>query len=108
MGWKDIPKPKPIPPGQWEEFSYGHDYRGWVLRCPPAFHAHITLSGGDCLLSMNAAGGGRYGSLDASKAAAELAIVTTMRETLPVYKMLVERAEQRREENIIRMNPKGD
>jgi hypothetical protein len=42
-----IPPPKPTPPGEWEAFSYGTEYRGWSLRRGPASYAYLNNGGGE-------------------------------------------------------------
>lgn len=104
--WKDIPKPKPTPPGEWEAFSYGNDYRGWVLRCGPGFDAHITSGGDKFYTILNGKGLAIQDSLVKAQVAVEHSIVNSMREMLPGYKVIVERLDARYNKNIIPMKPK--
>jgi len=106
MGWGDIPKPKPTPPGEWEAFLYGSDYRGWILRCGPGFVVQIHKSGDNYYTSLNSTGLAVQGSLLQAQLEAELAIVKGVREMLPGYKVIVERLESRHKNNIISMKPK--
>lgn len=106
MGWSQIPKPPPTPPGHWEEIGTNPSDRQWLLRCPPAFAARITQSGGVPYLEMNLKGYGAQKSLEAAQVVAELEMIRSIREMLPVYKLLVERQERRHDKNIIPIKPK--
>jgi hypothetical protein len=106
MGWNDIPKPKPTPPGEWEEFTYGVNYHGWILRCGPGFDVHITRNGGQYYTTLNGGGLPIQTTLLQAQVSAELAIVTGVREMLPGYKVIVQRLEARHNNNIILMKPK--
>jgi hypothetical protein len=105
MGWNDIPKPKPTPPGEWEAFSYG-DYRGWNLRCGPGFIAQITGGGDKYFTMLNGEGIAVQSNLLKAQIAVELAIVKGVREMLPGYKVIVERLNARYNKNVIPMKPK--
>ena len=105
MGWKDIPKPKPTPPGDWEDLC-SVNFQNWMLRCPPCFVAAIARNGGDFHLSVNSQSLGGFKTLQLAQAEAELVIANRIREMLPVYKTLVQRRENRMAENIIIMKPK--
>jgi hypothetical protein len=104
MGWNDIPKPKPTPPGDWEDLC-SVNFQNWLLRCPPCLMATINRNGGDYHVAVNNAVLGHFKSLDAAKAEAELVITNRIREMLPIYKTLVERLENRFAKNIIPIKP---
>lgn len=107
MGWKDIPKTTPTPPGEWEAFTYGTDYRGWLLRCGPGFVVHITRGGDQYFTTFN--GGtnlGAQNTLLQAQVAAELAIVNSIRQMLPSYKAIVDRLDARHQNNVIAIKPK--
>jgi len=97
MTWSRIPPPKPTPPGEWEAFTYGSDYRGWILRCGPAFDAHIhQQGGGDKYFTMlNGKARNIQTSLTKAQAAVEEEIINSVRVMLPAYKVIFERVQQR-------------
>jgi hypothetical protein len=95
MGWKDIPPPKPTPPGEWEAFSYGSNYRGWILRCGPAFNAHITASENKFYTMFNSDGRSVQANLARAQAAVEEEIINSVRVMLPAYRVIFERVEKR-------------
>ncbi len=95
MAWNQIPPPKPTPPGEWEAFSYGKDYRGWILRCGPAFHAHITSCGGGFYTEFNLKPLQVQKELAKAQAAVEEKIINNVRAMLPAYKVIFERVERR-------------
>jgi len=96
MTWKDIPKPVPTPPGEWEAFSYGNDYFGWVLRCGPAFLVHIHQAGGSFYTTINNKALPVRKTGEDARLAAELAIIQKVRLMLPCYKVICERVAKRK------------
>jgi len=95
MTWGRIPPPTPTPPGEWEAFSYGSDYRGWILRCGPAFHAQITSGAGNFYTEFNSKPLAVQKNLERAQAAVEEKIVNDVRAMLPAYRVIFERVERR-------------
>jgi hypothetical protein len=96
MNWSRIPPPKPTPPGEWESFSCGNEYRGWVLRCGPAFYAQIHAHAGKEFFSaVNTQALPVQSDLGRAQAAVEEKIVNSVRAMLPAYKVIFERVERR-------------
>jgi hypothetical protein len=95
MTWGRVPPPKPTPPGDWEHFSYGSDYKGWVLRCGPAFHAQITGGGNQYYTMFNSQSLQVQQSLPRAQAAVEEKIVNDVRAMLPAYRVIFDRVERR-------------
>jgi hypothetical protein len=105
MGWNDIPKPKPTPPGEWEKIGTVN-FIAWYLRCPPCFAASIHSHGNEFFLEVNREARGPRKSLEAAQIEAETVIASQIKELLPVYKVIVQRLEKRSEVNIIPMKPR--
>ena len=91
MAW-NTPSP-PKPPGEWDSYSAGLDYKGWTLSCGDLFHIHITSSGGQFYTSFNHGTLPVRGKLNAAREAAEREIVRRIRAMLPAYRAIFERVE---------------
>jgi hypothetical protein len=87
--------PNPTPPGEWEAFTYGHTYRGWILRCGPAMIGQVPSSGGKFYCELNHDGMGPRDTLEEAKSAIEEAIITGVREMLLAYKVVIRRREKK-------------
>lgn len=96
MGWRDIKPPKPTPPGEWETFSAGN-YRGWILRCGPAFLGQInTNESHDKFYSaLNRDSLPLQTNLSKAQAQMEEQIINSVRAMLPAYRVIFERVEGR-------------
>lgn len=93
MAW-NTPSP-PTPPGDWQEYSAGMDYRGWTLDCGKLFHVHITAKGGSFYTDFNAGALPVVKNLQVAQQAAEREIVRRVREMLPAYRAVFARLERR-------------
>ena len=95
MGWSDVRPPKKPPLGEWEAYSSGEQYRGWLLRCGALFISHIRLSNCRYYVWFNGEALGPRDTLDEAQGLAERAIVERVREMLPGYRVIHARVMRR-------------
>ena len=74
---------------------YGADYRGWIMRCGPAFYAQITSNGGNFYTEFNSKPLKVQNNLETAQAMVEEKIISEMRAMLPGYKVIFERVQKR-------------
>jgi hypothetical protein len=93
MGWEDRRVARKAPsPGEWVAYNYGKGIRGWHLECGGMFHADIWLGAKGYLVTLNMHPLGSGRDVDALKKIAERAIAERVRNMLPAYKVIHQRA----------------